>query len=80
MAMRRPGGRDLCHLEADIGVYVSHFAGGGSAGGAMGGVDEHRRRRVAASIVAGYRSCPQTDDEMGWSDAATIAMIGDEPW
>lgn len=43
-------------------------------------VDDHRRRRVADAIVAGYRAQPQTPGEIGWPDAATVAMIGDEAW
>jgi Arc/MetJ-type ribon-helix-helix transcriptional regulator len=43
-------------------------------------VDEHRRRRVADAIVAGYRATPQQPGELGWPDQATVAMIGDEPW
>ena len=43
-------------------------------------VDEHQRARTAQAIVDGYRNQPQRDDEDGWSDAATVAMIADEPW
>jgi Arc/MetJ-type ribon-helix-helix transcriptional regulator len=43
-------------------------------------VDEHRRRRTADEIVAGYRSRPQAPGDVAWPDEATIAMIGDEPW
>ena len=43
-------------------------------------VDEHRRRRVADAIVAGYRATPQEPSELGWPDEATVAMIGEEPW
>ncbi|MBA3653481.1 MAG: ribbon-helix-helix protein, CopG family [Actinobacteria bacterium] len=43
-------------------------------------VDRHRRGRVAAAIVDGYRRRPQDDGEVGWADAATAAMIADEPW
>jgi len=43
-------------------------------------VDEHQRARTAQAIVDGYRKQPQRDDEDGWSDAATVAMIADEPW
>jgi hypothetical protein len=31
-------------------------------------------------IVEGYRLCPQTDDELAWSDTISIAMIAEEPW
>jgi Arc/MetJ-type ribon-helix-helix transcriptional regulator len=43
-------------------------------------VDEHRRRKIGGSIVRGYRDVPQTEAESGWADAATIAMIAEEPW
>jgi Arc/MetJ-type ribon-helix-helix transcriptional regulator len=43
-------------------------------------VDEHRRRRIGDDIVAGYRAHPQTANDIGWSDEATVAMIADEPW
>ena len=43
-------------------------------------IDTHRRRRVASAIVEGYRLCPQSEDEVGWADAATAAMIAEEPW
>jgi Arc/MetJ-type ribon-helix-helix transcriptional regulator len=43
-------------------------------------IDEHRRGRTADAIIRGYREHPQTTEEVGWADAATIAMIRDEPW
>ena len=43
-------------------------------------VDEHRRRRIGKVIVDGYLRHPQTEHDVGWSDAATAAMIADEPW
>ncbi len=43
-------------------------------------VDQHRRRGVAAEIVAGYERVPQTDAEIAWVDDATAAMIAEEPW
>ena len=43
-------------------------------------VDDLRRRQVADAIVAGYRAYPQTADEIGWPDEATVAMIVDQPW
>ena len=27
-----------------------------------------------------YLKHPQTEDDVGWADADTIAMIEDEPW
>jgi Arc/MetJ-type ribon-helix-helix transcriptional regulator len=43
-------------------------------------VDNFRRQRIADDIVAGYQRLPQTDAEMGWADASTVALIGEEPW
>jgi len=43
-------------------------------------IDRHRRDEVGAAIRAGYEARPQEDAEVGWSDAATAAMIADEPW
>ena len=43
-------------------------------------IDQHRRSRTAEAIVLGYEQHPQTDDENGWSDSATVRMIKDEPW
>ncbi len=43
-------------------------------------VDRQRRMRIGDAIVEGYRRIPQTEDEIAWADAATIAMIEEEPW
>ncbi len=43
-------------------------------------VDMHRRRRVGEAIVEGYRRQPQAADGIGLPDAATAAMIAEEPW
>ncbi len=43
-------------------------------------LDRHRRRLVACAITAGYVAHPQVAREVGWSDAATVRMIADEPW
>lgn len=43
-------------------------------------VDQSRRRRTAEEIVRGYEAKPQTEDEWGWADEATVRMIGEEPW
>ncbi|MFP5379648.1 MAG: ribbon-helix-helix domain-containing protein [Vicinamibacteria bacterium] len=42
-------------------------------------VDRERRRAIGAAIADGYRRVPQADDEL-WSDAASAAMIAEEPW
>lgn len=43
-------------------------------------IDRHRRHQVGVEIVAGYVVHPQTDEEIGWSDQATEAMIAEEAW
>ena len=43
-------------------------------------VDRHRRREIGARIVDGYRRLPQPDDDVGFTDEATLAMIAEEPW
>jgi Arc/MetJ-type ribon-helix-helix transcriptional regulator len=43
-------------------------------------LDQHRRTSTASQIVASYRERPQSDQEVGWADAATVEMIADEPW
>jgi metal-responsive CopG/Arc/MetJ family transcriptional regulator len=43
-------------------------------------VDRHRRREIGEAIVEGYLRQPQTDQELGWTDAAAIRMIEEEPW
>jgi Arc/MetJ-type ribon-helix-helix transcriptional regulator len=43
-------------------------------------VEAHRRQRTAEAIVRGYTEHPQSPGDIGWADAATIAMIRDEPW
>jgi len=43
-------------------------------------IDRHRRRRNAEADIAAYTAQPQTDEEIGWADAATIRMIEEEPW
>ncbi len=43
-------------------------------------LDEQRRARIGAEIVAGYERQPQTDEELAGLDAATRALIEEEPW
>lgn len=43
-------------------------------------VERHRRDRIGAAIADGYRRLPQTADEIAWADAASAAMILEEPW
>jgi Arc/MetJ-type ribon-helix-helix transcriptional regulator len=42
---------------------------------------EHERRAATGqAIVEGYRRMPQDRDDLVWPDAATAAMIAEEPW
>lgn len=43
-------------------------------------IDSATRRREGEEIAQAYRAKPQTDDEGGWSDAASLDMIAAEPW
>lgn len=43
-------------------------------------IDRERRAAVGRAIVDGYRRVPQDDDDPEWSDAASAAMIAEEPW
>lgn len=43
-------------------------------------VEQHRRRRTADAIIRGYEDRPQTQEEVGWADEASIRMIAEEPW
>ena len=43
-------------------------------------VDAERRTRTGEAIIAGYRRIPETAEELRWAEAATAAMIADEPW
>ena len=43
-------------------------------------IEQTDRSRTAAAIVAGYRTHPQTVEEIAWADEATIRMIAEEPW
>jgi hypothetical protein len=43
-------------------------------------IDQHQRRRTAEAIIRGYERHPQTANEIGWADKATVGMITDEPW
>ena len=51
----------------------AHRVGGGRRSGAAG-------LRSAAAIVEGYGRVPQDADDLAWPDAATSAMIAEEPW
>jgi Arc/MetJ-type ribon-helix-helix transcriptional regulator len=43
-------------------------------------IDRRRRVAVGRAIADGYRRLPQIDDDFSWSDAASAAMIAEEPW
>jgi Arc/MetJ-type ribon-helix-helix transcriptional regulator len=48
--------------------------------GLEGLVEEHRRREIGANIVDAYRRQPQTEGELAGIDAATRALVEEEPW
>jgi Arc/MetJ-type ribon-helix-helix transcriptional regulator len=43
-------------------------------------VERERRAAIGQAIVAGYERIPQDADDLAWPDAATSAMIAEEPW
>jgi len=43
-------------------------------------LEQQRREAIGQAIVEGYRRIPQSEDDLGWSDEATAAMIAEEPW
>lgn len=43
-------------------------------------VERERREAVGRAIVEGYVRVQQDADDLAWSDAATSAMIAEEPW
>jgi Arc/MetJ-type ribon-helix-helix transcriptional regulator len=43
-------------------------------------IDQFKRVKIGEEIREGYVRQPQTEDEVAWSDAASIAMIAEEPW
>lgn len=43
-------------------------------------IDRRRRVAVGRAVADGYRRVPQADDDLRWSDAASAAMIAEEPW
>ncbi len=43
-------------------------------------VERERRVSIGRAIVEGYQRLPQDADDLAWPDAATAAMIAEEPW
>jgi len=43
-------------------------------------IERERRGAIGSAIVAGYERQPQDGDDLEWPDAATAAMIAEEPW
>ena len=43
-------------------------------------IDDERRAAEGRAIADGYRRLPQQDDDGLWPDAATAAMVAEEPW
>ena len=43
-------------------------------------LERERRAATGRAIVEGYKRIPQEGDDLAWSDAATAAMIAEEPW
>jgi Arc/MetJ-type ribon-helix-helix transcriptional regulator len=43
-------------------------------------LERQRREATGKAIADGYRRIPQQDDDLTWTDAASAAMIAEEPW
>lgn len=71
-------------LESQIDELVAAGVVGSRSDAVRSGlrslIDQHRRRTIGEAIVQGYLQHPQTEDDVGWADADTIAMIEAEPW
>lgn len=48
--------------------------------GLAGVIERERRETVGRAIAEGYRRMPQSGDDLAWTDAASAAMIAEEPW
>lgn len=64
-------------LVVDEGLYANRAEAVRAAVDML--LREAERRRVDAAIVAGYQRVPD-DASDAWLDAATRAMVADEPW
>lgn len=62
----------------EAGVYASRSEA--VRAGLKAVVERERRAAVGRAIVEGYRRLPQDGDDLVWCDAATSAMIAEEPW
>lgn len=78
----------VTHVDDELVQQVDRLVGSGAVSsrsdavrrGLRTLVDLEHRRSVAVAIVDGYRRQPQTEDEAGWSDEMTRAMIAEEAW
>lgn len=43
-------------------------------------VDQQRRQRIGSEIAAAYRDQPQTAAELAGLEAATRALVAEDPW
>ncbi len=43
-------------------------------------IERERRAAIGQAIVDGYTRVPQDQEDIQWPDAATAAMIAEEPW
>jgi Arc/MetJ-type ribon-helix-helix transcriptional regulator len=43
-------------------------------------LERERRAAIGHALVEGYRRIPQESDDLAWPDAATSAMVAEEPW
>jgi Arc/MetJ-type ribon-helix-helix transcriptional regulator len=62
----------------DEGVFSNRSDAVRAGLGAL--VEQRRRAAIGESIVDGYTRVPQADDDIGFSEEASAAMIAEEPW
>ena len=78
----------VVRIDDELAALVDQLVADGSAEsrsdavrrGLQSLIDQHRRRKIAEAIVRGYQGQPQSDQEGGWTDDASVRMISDEPW
>lgn len=39
-----------------------------------------REQEAIEQYIQGYRNDPETDEELGWVEAASLAALADNPW
>jgi metal-responsive CopG/Arc/MetJ family transcriptional regulator len=72
--------RLLAEVDSLVAAHVVASRSDAVRVGLAGLIDQHRRERTGAEIVAAYKRTPQTEEELAGLDAATRALVLEEPW